>query len=563
MKLMVLASPPDTRASSQYTQSLNVLMKDAWSRVRHIVDTVAQRDGWTPFHHALSGVIAETNAQRTTETLSQLSDRVDDLMRVFSVGTTLEYYMSLLEDETHQNNAMADPVHRQIQAMELLCIDRPDSVVIQPVFTLTLNRIAKSAWAKVNGSIKALASKSDVDTFTPLLRALDSIQTHETIETVRSFKQRRDNIALVLTYIPTLLQLQRSAPTETEVTDSTSNVRPEEASPTTETVQSSHAPIQIRLGQNLIPLAESIAEHVPRIRLNIGTQLGFFFPPVHLVDDLSMASDSVAFLINGDEMSRFNVYPEHRLALPPSSPHMAIDGQAVKEPTYGIDALWIKALDAVRAQDLGYTIIDPLVVITTHLSELIKRNVATLFTGDDTEAILKQIEDNPPSRVGDVRAHVDRETVTRVFQLLLEEGIPIGTSINIINAIALFHANGAKAEDLVERVRQANARLITRLYVDLDGSLSTMTMSEDSISMYSEYKYDGDIAPPTEIAEHIERLREASEAYINQRHLPIVLVPKHIRRVVKGLTRLHIPDLVVVSEAEILKDTTINVLAMI
>ena len=214
-------------------------------------------------------------------------------------------------------------------------------------------------------------------------------------------------------------------PTQKKVNDSKPDVRPREASHTSETVQPV-APIQIRLGQNLIPLAESIAEHVPRIRLNIGTQLGFFFPPVHLVDDLSMASDSVAFLINGDEMSRFSVYPEHRLAFPPRGPHMPIDGQAVKEPTYGIDALWIKALDAVRAQDLGYTIIDPLVVMTTHLRELIKRNVATLFTGDDTEAILKQIEDNPPSRVADVRAHVDHETVTRVFQLYSKRASPSG-----------------------------------------------------------------------------------------------------------------------------------------
>ena len=135
---------------------------------------------------------------------------MDDLMRVFSVGTTLEYYMSLLEDESHQNNAMTAPVHRQIKAMELLCIDRPEAVVIQPVFTLTLNRIAKNAWAQVHQLIHALASKSDADTFTPLLRVLDSIQTQETIETLRSFKQRQDNIALVLTYIPTLLQLQRS-----------------------------------------------------------------------------------------------------------------------------------------------------------------------------------------------------------------------------------------------------------------------------------------------------------------------------------------------------------------
>ena len=116
---------------------------------------------------------------------------------------------------------------------------------------------------------------------------------------------------------------------------------------------------------------------------------------------------------------------------------------------------------------LGYTVVEPMSVITTHLSEQVKRHVDTLFTDGDTETILKRIEDNPPSRVAEVRAHVQHQTVTQVFRLLPEGS----ASANIINAIALFHSQ----RQLLGRARvsRASARLINGLYANTDGTLST------------------------------------------------------------------------------------------
>jgi flagellar biosynthesis protein FlhA len=284
--------------------------------------------------------------------------------------------------------------------------------------------------------------------------------------------------------------------------------------------------------------------------------MGFIVPPVHIKDNLQLKPNEYSILLKGIAIAGGEILPGHYLAMNPGLAVEPLKGIATTEPAFGLPATWISEDKKERAQIAGYTVVDGTTVITTHISEIIKRHAYELIGRQEVQNLLNNFGKNYPKLVEELTPNIlPLGTIMRVLQNLLREQVSIRDLRSILETLSDWGPSNTDPDLLTEQVRQALARSISGRYALDDQMLPLLTLDhsleekiQDSLHRTKEGSYLA-LDPATAQA-FLEKLGEAIqqiEGGVN----PVLLCSPTIRPHVKRLTERYLANLAVLSHNEI------------
>jgi flagellar biosynthesis protein FlhA len=289
-------------------------------------------------------------------------------------------------------------------------------------------------------------------------------------------------------------------------------------------------PLAIEVGLGLVGLVEGAQEspllrRISAIRRQLATDLGYILPPVRVTDNLSLRSREYLVSLKGVEISRYELPQGCELAIPGGPGNVAVEGQATRDPAFGMSALWIPAERAEKARNSGYTVVDGVSVLGTHLSELIRRHAHELFSRQDTKRLLDRVAVENPKVVEDVVPKLlPLATVQRVLQNLLRERVSIRDAVSILEALGDAGATTRNPVLLTEFIRQTMRRAVVKPYLNRSGEL-----------------------PAWFIDPSIEQTIEAAVQH-GEQNSHLALAPQNIRDILNRITsRINSPETAVVA----------------
>jgi len=236
-------------------------------------------------------------------------------------------------------------------------------------------------------------------------------------------------------------------------------------------------PLSIEVGVSLIGfMAEGtnspLLRRIGSIRKQLASELGFIIPAVRVTDNLSLRAREYSICLKGIEIARFELPQGCDLAIALTATQAPPDGHPTKDPAFGVNAWWVHSAHAETVRAKGFTVIDPLSVMTTHLSELIKRFAYELFSRQEARKLLDRIGVEHARVVEDlVPKLLSLATVQRVFQNLLRERVSIRDAVSILEALGEAAPATRNPVLLTDYVRQAIRRVIVKPYLNGSGDL--------------------------------------------------------------------------------------------
>lgn len=236
-------------------------------------------------------------------------------------------------------------------------------------------------------------------------------------------------------------------------------------------------PLAIEVGLGLVNFVEGgqespLLRRIASIRRQLATDLGYLLPAIRVTDNLSLKSREYVVLLKGVEISRYELPQGCELAIPTGRGDTTIEGQPTREPAFGMPALWIPAERVERAHQAGYTVVDAVSVLGTHLAELIRRHAHELFSRQETKKLLDRVSVEHPKVVEDlVPKLLPLATVQKVLQNLLRERASIRDSVSILEALGEAAGVTHNPILLTEYVRQTIRRQVVKPYVNRNGEL--------------------------------------------------------------------------------------------
>ena len=245
-------------------------------------------------------------------------------------------------------------------------------------------------------------------------------------------------------------------------------------------------PVEMEFGYSLIPLVDEsvggrVINRIIIFRRQYAQDMGFVIPSIRLRDSSGLNTNQYSIKIRGEEVARGEILTDYYLALEPENPEREVDGIETIEPAYGIPSRWIRPEDRERAEIYGYTVIDPLSVMITHLSEVIKQHAYELITRQEVVRLVENAKKVSPELIEEAFPNVISYSLfQKLLTSLLKEGIPI-KDLEIIVETILETASEKGLRDvdtLIEDIRTALKRTITRLYCE-DGSMKVVTMDSE------------------------------------------------------------------------------------
>jgi len=236
-------------------------------------------------------------------------------------------------------------------------------------------------------------------------------------------------------------------------------------------------PLAIEVGLGLVGLVEGAAEspllrRIASIRKQLAGELGYLLPPVRVTDNLSLRSREYVILLKGVEIARYEMPQGCELAIATGEGSPPLEGRPTREPAFGMAAFWIAADRAERARNSGYTVVDAVSVLGTHLSELIRRYAHELFSRQDAKRLLDRVAVEHPKVVEDLVPKIlPLAVVQKVLQNLLRERVSIRDAVSILEAMGEVAGSTRNPILLTEYVRQSIRRAVVKPYLNRAGEL--------------------------------------------------------------------------------------------
>ena len=247
-------------------------------------------------------------------------------------------------------------------------------------------------------------------------------------------------------------------------------------------------PIEMEFGYSLIPLADEssggrLISRIVIFRRQYAQDMGYVVPSIRLRDSSMLAPSQYCIKIRGEEVARGEILVDYFLALEPENLEQEVEGIETLEPAYGIPSRWIRPENRERAEIYGYTVIDPLSVMVTHLSEVIKQHAYELITRQEVVHLVENLKKTAPELVEEAFPQVlSYSFFQRVLTSLLKENIPIRDLETIVETLlSVVSETGLMPREIdgaVERIRTNLKRTITRMYCE-DGSMKVLTLDAD------------------------------------------------------------------------------------
>ncbi len=327
--------------------------------------------------------------------------------------------------------------------------------------------------------------------------------------------------------------------------------------------------LAIEVGYGLIPLVDAdqngeLLERIKSIRRQMASEIGIVVPPVHIQDNMQLKPGQYSILLKGNEIAGGDLMTNYHLAMDPGTVDEEIDGIPTKEPTYGLPALWIK--DSVKENALakGYTVVDLATVMTTHLSEIVKRHSFEFVGRQEVQQLLDNLKESHPKVVEELIPNLlPLGGVVKVLQNLLREQVPIRDLLAILETLADWAPVTKDLDLLTEYARQTLARTITKMHLAFDGTLPVVTLGpgvESAMAAAVQPTDQGSLfALDPNVAQNIvEKLARLIEKSAARNYQAVVVCSAQIRGHFKKLVDRFIPNITVLSYDEILMNIEIQ-----
>ena len=332
--------------------------------------------------------------------------------------------------------------------------------------------------------------------------------------------------------------------------------------------------LELDLGYALIKLADpnmhgDLLDRIKSSRRKIASDYGFIVPKIRIRDNLQLSPNSYQLLLKGVQIGGGEVYPDKFLAMDSGLASGEIEGIKTKEPAFGLDAIWIDPSLKEEAITLGYTVVDPSTVISTHITELIKEHADELLTRQDVQELLDNVKKTYPVVVEDVLKVASVGLIQRVLKELLAQKIPIKDMITILETISDVAEVSKNVDLIVEQVRVRLARVITKQYMDENGVLKLLTLSPSTEQKLLEKLIDRDgykelLLNIAGINSLVSAVSEKATEILSKGVAPVILiVDPALRKSLADIFKKFGLDVVVLSHAEIDSTAKFEVLGSI
>ncbi|AGT31553.1 flagellar biosynthesis protein FlhA [Geobacillus genomosp. 3] len=333
-------------------------------------------------------------------------------------------------------------------------------------------------------------------------------------------------------------------------------------------------PIEFEFGYALIPLADAaqggdLLDRIVMIRRQLALELGIVVPVVRIRDNIQLQPNEYRVKMKGEEVARGELLLDHYLAMSPGIDDGSVEGIDTVEPAFGLPAKWISEAMKDRAEMLGYTVVDPPSVVSTHLTEVLKSYAHELLGRQETKQLIDHLKESYPVLVDDVTPNpLSVGDIQKVLAKLLKEKVSIRNLPLIFEALADFARLTSDTDLLTEYVRQALARQITKQYAVPGEPLRVITFSgkaektiADAVQQTEHGRY---LALDPERAQAlVEAVAAALDRYPFAGQTPILLCSPAVRMYVRQLTERHFPTIPVLSYNELEADVEVQSVGMV
>ncbi len=334
-----------------------------------------------------------------------------------------------------------------------------------------------------------------------------------------------------------------------------------------------NSPISIQLGYGLIDMVEedgsgALTARITGIRRQVSRALGFVIPAVRIRDDLTIDANNYRIRVGQTIVGEDKIYSDRKLAIPGDDARVRIEGIEVKDPSFGMDAIWIPAQNEPEAESNGYVVVNPESVLATHLSQLLHKYAGQLIGQDDVQSLLDNLAESAPSLVESVVPKlVPLHILTSVLRILLEERVPISDLRGILETMPTLVARNLSPIDTAEALRPGLAPLLIQQIAPLNQPLPVMTLDSDLehmlITMVRQSGEDGLVLDNSLAEQLLRKISETSEAIGAEGRQVVMIVSPAIRRQFSQLIHQHIDDLTVLAFTELPDSRKIEVVATI
>ncbi|MBS2040837.1 flagellar biosynthesis protein FlhA [bacterium] len=329
-------------------------------------------------------------------------------------------------------------------------------------------------------------------------------------------------------------------------------------------------PIELEIGYALVEFIDEaqggdLLHRVVQIRKSCATELGVIVTPIRIRDNLQLRPGQYRLKIYGQIVGEGECMPRRYLAM--SSGHengKELDGIPVKEPVFGLPAVWISSAQREQAEIYGYTVVDPTSVIATHLSELLRKHAPELLGRQEVQQLIDHLRERCPKLVDDViPGKVSMTQLRLVLQNLLRERVSIRDLRTILEHLA-DHSNGdGDPAWLTEKVREGLARNILQELLSEDQTLRTLALAPSVESALLQALPGGAGMDPRRLGLVATRIAKAASVMAGEGLTPVLLCSQKVRPLVRRLTQRPLPSLVVLSYEEIPPDVTLETYSVV
>ncbi|MEN6434271.1 MAG: flagellar biosynthesis protein FlhA [Anaerolineaceae bacterium] len=333
-------------------------------------------------------------------------------------------------------------------------------------------------------------------------------------------------------------------------------------------------PIEIEIGYSLIPLIddqaqENLLRRITGIRRQIMSELGLILPVVRIRDNLRLQPNEYRIKIRGQEIANYQIMLDHLMAIPSESVEGDMPGITTSEPAFSLPAKWISENDRHQAEMRGYTVVTPISVICTHLTELVRAHAPELLSRQVVQEMLNQIRQKSPASVeGVVPELLSLGDLQNVLRNLLHERVPIRDLSGILEVLAVNAQITRDPNVLSEVVRQSMAVTISNQYRDNTFTLHVMTLAPSLENLLRNSLANSENRMGFQIdAKLAQRILvstgEQMESMAKQGFLPVLICPRELRFAFRHLIEQSFPSLVVLAFSEVSQGTRVKAHGMI
>ena len=321
--------------------------------------------------------------------------------------------------------------------------------------------------------------------------------------------------------------------------------------------------MRLELGYGLLSLisaptdGQRLTDQIKALRRQMAADVGFVMPSVRIQDNMQLPANGYLIRVKEIEAGNGDLRPNMLLVMDPRGEEISIPGEKTVEPTFGLPAMWVEDTNREEALFRGYTVVDPATVITTHLTEVIKDNMAELLSYAETQKLLDELDKDHQALIADlIPSQISLGGVQRVLQNLLSERVSIRDLSTILEGIAEACGHSRSVTTITEHVRTRLARQISDQNTDDQDVIPMITLSPQWEQAFVESLIgqgeDKQLSmQPSRLQEFITALRTSFERQAMMGETPVLLTSPGIRPYVRSIIERFRPVTVIMSQNEV------------